>query len=189
MQKYPTNRCIVCWGSGGKADHPDALNIHEIFPASSIVLSHCRKIMPNMRYKIRRVDLSCLDTQLALTRLQKQCLPYDDPFSTTSGYWWLAYSETGALAGFAGLVPSLRWSDCGYLCRAGVLPSHRGQGLQKKLIKARIRQAKKLGMNWLVTDTYDNPPSANSLISTGFQMFNPTKPWGGQGVLYWRKKL
>jgi len=75
-----------------------------------------------MRYKIHRADLGCLDTQMALTRLQKQCLPYDKPATTTFGYWWLVHSEDGVPVAFAGLVPSQRWSDCGYLCRAGVLP-------------------------------------------------------------------
>jgi len=145
--------------------------------------------MPNMRYKIYRVDLGCLDAQLALTRLQKQCLPYDEPTSTTSGYWWLVYSEDGVPVAFAGLVPSQRWSDCGYLCRAGVLPAHRGQGIQKKLIRVRVRQARALGWNWLITDTHDNPASANNLIARGFRLFNPTKPWGADSALYWRLKL
>jgi len=142
-----------------------------------------------MRYKVTQVDLGCLDSQLALARLQKQCLPYDTPSDTTSGYWWLIYPQGDVPVGFAGLVPSLRWGDCGYLCRAGVLPSHRGQGLQKKLIQARVKQARKLGWSWLVTDTYNNPASANSLISTGFKMFGPSKPWGATGTLYWRYKL
>jgi GNAT superfamily N-acetyltransferase len=145
--------------------------------------------MSNMRYKIHRVDLGCLDAQLALTRLQKQCLPYDEPTSTTSGYWWLVHSEDGVPVAFAGLVPSQRWSDCGYLCRAGVLPAHRGQGIQKKLIRVRIRQARALGWNWLITDTHDNPASANSLIARGFRLFNPTKPWGADSALYWRLEL
>ena len=142
-----------------------------------------------MRYKIHRADLGCLDTQMALTRLQKQCLPYDKPATTTFGYWWLVHSEDGVPVAFAGLVPSQRWSDCGYLCRAGVLPTHRGQGIQKKLIRVRIRQARALGWNWLVTDTNDNPASANSLIARGFKMFDPTKPWGADKTLYWRFKL
>jgi len=91
--------------------------------------------------------------------------------------------------GFAGLVYSSRWSDCGYLVRCGVLPSHRGFGLQKKFIRVRIRQAKALGLNWLITSTYDNPASANSLISCGFKMFNPTNPWMAKHTSYWRLKL
>jgi GNAT superfamily N-acetyltransferase len=83
----------------------------------------------------------------------------------------------------------VRWIDTGYLCRAGVLSGYRGHGIQKKLIRARIRQAKALGWNWLVTDTYLNPASSNSLIATGFKLFEPSKPWGATQTLYWRKKL
>jgi GNAT superfamily N-acetyltransferase len=142
-----------------------------------------------MRYKIHRADLGCLDTQIALTRLQKQCLPHDDLTLTTSGYWWLVYSEEGIPVAFAGLIRSSRWSDCGYLCRAGVVPNCRGQGIQKRLIQVRVRQARALKWNWLVTDTYENPASANSLIAKGFKMFDPTKPWGADKTLYWRLKL
>jgi len=91
--------------------------------------------------------------------------------------------------GFAGLVCSPWWSDCGYLIRCGVVPDMRGQGLQKKFIRVRIRQAKALKMNWVITSTYDNPASANSLISCGFKMFNPTKPWMTKHTSYWRLKL
>jgi GNAT superfamily N-acetyltransferase len=76
-----------------------------------------------------------------------------------------------------------------YLCRAGVLPAHRGQGLQKRLIRARIQVAKEKGMNWLVTDTNDNPASGNSLIACGFKLFEPTVPWAANGAIYWRMKL
>jgi predicted acetyltransferase len=65
----------------------------------------------------------------------------------------------------------------------------RGQGLQKKFIRVRIRQAKALKMNWVITSTFDNPASANSLIACGFKMFNPTKPWMAKNTSYWRLKL
>jgi GNAT superfamily N-acetyltransferase len=139
--------------------------------------------------QIRKVDIRKTENTEKLYALQKYCLPYDKPFDTQNGYWWIAHNPYGIEVGFAGLVSSIRWSDCGYLCRAGVIPAARGQGLQKKLIKVRIRQAKALGWNWLVTDTYNNPASSNSLISCGFKLFEPTNPWGAKGTLYWRRKL
>jgi hypothetical protein len=50
-------------------------------------------------------------------------------------------------------------------------------------------QAKKLGWNWLITDTHDNAPSSNNLIATGFRLYNPTCPWAFKDSLYWRKRL
>jgi GNAT superfamily N-acetyltransferase len=137
---------------------------------------------------INRVDIRKAEVQDRLSVLQNICLPYDQPTDTNFGCWWVA-TKDGQDVGFAGLTRSLSWTDCGYLCRAGVVPDARGQGLQKQLIRVRIRQAKALGWNWLVTDTTDNPASANSLIATGFKIFEPTKPWGFKNTLYWRRKL
>jgi GNAT superfamily N-acetyltransferase len=138
---------------------------------------------------IRRINTKPESNRELLDDIQKACLPYDRPYDTNFGYWWTATDALGICTGFAGLVHSVRWSDAGYLCRSGVLPACRGQGIQKKLIRARIKKAKQLGMNWLVTDTRDNPASANSLISCGFKMFNPSVPWGFKDTVYWRLNL
>ena len=137
---------------------------------------------------LKRVDIRKESVQTKLSVLQNKCLPFDTPYDTNFGSWWIA-TENGVDIGFAGLVRTVSWTDCGYLCRAGVIPDARGQGLQKKLINVRVRQAKALGWKWLVTDTTDNPASANSLIATGFKLFQPTKPWGFKNTLYWRRKL
>ena len=138
--------------------------------------------------KIQRVDTRLDSVQTRLSVLQKKCLPFDKTYDTNHGYWWIA-TQDGLDCAFAGLVCSPWWSDCGYLIRCGVVPDMRGQGLQKKFIRVRIRQAKALKMNWVITSTYDNPASANSLISCGFKMFNPTKPWMAKNTSYWRLKL
>lgn len=123
-----------------------------------------------------------------LMMLQAECLPGDLPYSVDTGWWWIAKND-GFPVAFAGMVPSKQWSDTVYLCRAGVMPSAQGHGLQKRLIAARIRYARKLGYRWAITDTTDNPASANSLISAGFKMFKPSKPWGFDHTSYWRLKL
>jgi len=138
--------------------------------------------------KINRVDTRLASVRDRLSALHKKCLPYDKLYPFDSGYWWIAV-ENGVDCGFAGLVHSPWWSDCACLIRCGVIPSFRGQGLQKKFIRVRIRQAKTLKMNWLVTSTYDNPASSNSLISCGFKLFNPRNPWMCENTLYWRLKL
>jgi GNAT superfamily N-acetyltransferase len=142
-----------------------------------------------MKYKIALVDSSKPKVAELLIYLQKTCLPADKVYEVSRGFWYVAYSLNGEAIGFAGVVPSTRWSDCMYFCRAGVVYSHRGKGIQKRLIRARVRKAKSLGMNWVVTDTYDNPASANSLISTGFKMFEPSEPWGVKKTLYWKYQI
>jgi len=137
---------------------------------------------------IKRVDIRKESVQLKLSALQNKCLPFDTPYDTNFGSWWIA-TANGVDIGFAGLVRTVSWTDCGYLCRAGVVPAARGQGLQKQFIRVRLRQAKALGWRWVVTDTTDNPASANNLIATGFKLFQPTKPWSFKNTLYWRRKL
>ena len=139
--------------------------------------------------QIRQVDPSSLHVLSMLMKLQKDCLPHDYPiFPDDKTYWWVA-AEAGLPIGFACLTWSRRWSDTGYLSRAGVIRQARGKGVQKRLIKVRMAKAKRLGMNWLITDTTDNPPSANSLIACGFKMFEPSKPWANKQSLYWRKRI
>jgi GNAT superfamily N-acetyltransferase len=139
--------------------------------------------------KIRIVNTKNSEHAESLRWLQLKCLPYDEICDVSVGYWWILYSAVGDRIGFAGLVPSLSFSDCGYLCRAGIIPAFRGQGLQKKLIQARIAKAKKLKWNWLVTDTTDNMPSSNNLIAAGFRLYKPKNPWAFSSSLYWKYKV
>jgi GNAT superfamily N-acetyltransferase len=142
-----------------------------------------------MKFSIRQVDLRVPAMQTVLLYLQKKCLPADTPYDTTSGHWWVAYTETDIPIGFAGLVRSHSWYDCGYLCRAGVLEAYTGHGVQRKLIDVRERKARKLNWNWLITDTTANPASSNSLINAGFKLYEPTVPWAFKHSLYWRKNI
>jgi GNAT superfamily N-acetyltransferase len=142
-----------------------------------------------MAITIQKVDGSDQKTIAILRYLQKECLPADVMLSASQGYWWIAYTDKNIPVGFAGLTRSNSWFDCGYLCRAGVIWEYQGKGIQKRLIRVREAQARKLKWNWLISDTYQNPASANSLISCGFKLFEPTSPWAFKTSLYWRKRL
>ena len=142
-----------------------------------------------MKITIRKVDPRKAEIAATLKYLQKKCLPHDYPCDITKGHWWIAYVDNIIPVGFAGMVRSISWWDCGYLCRAGVITEYQGKGIQKRLIKVREAQAKRLGWNWIITDTRDNPPSSNNLIACGFRLYNPTQPWGYKDALYWRKKI
>lgn len=141
-----------------------------------------------MRVRICQVNPRSADTKAVLLDLQSRCLPEDEPYAPDKGYWWVAYFGSIPI-GFAGLVRSVRWFDTGYLCRAGVISECRGHGVQKKLIRVRIQKAKKLGWRWLITDTTDNPASSNSLISCGFKLFEPSRPWSFRRSLYWVRRV
>lgn len=137
---------------------------------------------------LRAVKQDDATAQALLHWLQLEILPNDTPADTTTGYWWVLEDNSRPI-GFAGLHPSMKYVGVGYLCRAGVVKDCRGKGLQKRLIRVRVNKAKALGWQWLMTDTCNNPASANSLIACGFQTFTPSKPWGPDGAIYWRKRL
>lgn len=142
---------------------------------------------PAPQFKVRRVDAR--EYRTAIMRLQRECLPADEPLDADDGYWWLAWGDDGRLAGFCSLHSSLSWGLTGYLSRCGVLLHYQGYGLQKKLIRARERLAKRMKWVWLITDTTHNPASANNLISCGFKMYTPTRPYMTEGAVYWRKRI
>jgi len=142
-----------------------------------------------MKYSVVQVDTAVPEVVHLLNWLQKNCLPADKIYPVTKGYWYVVYTHRGEAVGFGGIVPSSRWADTMYLCRAGVTRAHQGRGLQKRLLRARIRKAKALGMNWVITDTHHNPASANNLIATGFKMFEPSDPWGFKTALYWKYRI
>ena len=76
------------------------------------------------------------------------------------------------------------------MIRSGVLSKHRGQGLQKRLIKARIAMARRHGYQEIVTYVLDwNLASANSLIACGFRLYNPESKYAGSKAFYFRKNL
>jgi GNAT superfamily N-acetyltransferase len=139
-------------------------------------------------FRIKRATEMSQTTEQAIRFLQKECLPLDTVLSPKVGWWWIAYCD-GRLAGFAAMLQSSKTPEAVYLARAGTLEAFRGRGLQKKLIRERLKFAKDLGMTQAITDTTDNVASANALIATGFRMFEPDDPWGLSNTLYWRKSL
>lgn len=103
--------------------------------------------------------------------------------------WWVAL-ERDQVVGYAAARPSSRWADVVYLLRVGVARSHRGRGLQKRLLKVREAWGRRWGAVWAYTDTaFDNVASTNSLISAGYRAFIPRNPWKVPHATYWRKRL
>jgi GNAT superfamily N-acetyltransferase len=145
--------------------------------------------MDKQKFTIKKVDLRNSADVNVINYLQRKILPEDTPYKVDHGHWWIAYADCGKPIGFGGLVRSIRFSDTGYLCRAGVLDSFTGHGLQKRLIEVRLRKAKELGWNWIITDTTNNPASSNSLINCGFKLYEPSEPWSFKNSLYWKRKI
>jgi GNAT superfamily N-acetyltransferase len=116
------------------------------------------------------------------------------------GTYWAAFERTylpapserffsESVVAFGGFVPSRRFRDAVFFHCAGVAEGHRGKRLQRRLIRARIRGAKREGYSWAVTYTLtNNPASSRSLIACGFRPYWPAIAWAGNAC-YWYRKL
>lgn len=140
------------------------------------------------RYTIKEVGPAYGSVREDIDRMHKECFPENDRLPTLTGYWWIVYHE-GEPVGFAAMQPSSNWEKTGYLYRSGVLPDHRGKGLQKRLIKTREKKARELGWHTMVSDTTGTVYSANNLIKAGYLLFDPPHPWGFKNTNYWYKRL
>jgi GNAT superfamily N-acetyltransferase len=149
-----------------------------------------------VKFRIREVDATEEHYHEELTNLHD--LTFFDASIRADferGYWWLVWETDcypegqGQPIAFCGLTHALSTHGAGYLKRAGVLKPYRGQGLQRRLITVRERKARQLGLKTMLTDTTENPPSANSLIRAGYRIFEPAYRWAFQNSLYWKKSL
>lgn len=134
-----------------------------------------------MKYKVRKTN--DLTSMLALHLL---CMPYDKFSPHKDESHWIAYDETWTPVAFASAKFRKR-ENYVYFTRAGVLPCAQGQGLQKRLIKARLNWAKKIGADTAYTYTIlKNYPSMLNLIKCGFKFWLPPKEakWVGDDVHY-----
>jgi GNAT superfamily N-acetyltransferase len=155
-----------------------------------LLYSH-RSPLLQMTYRLRKADWDDGDEEVC-RELNAKCFTAGEHvpvFST--GYWWVLYNDFDPV-GFCGLeiqTDIVYGNKLGYLCRAGVREDHRGRGLQLRMIRVRERKARELGCTEMLSDTCDNPPSANSLIRAGYKMFVPTHPWALKDSLYWKRSL
>lgn len=144
--------------------------------------------MTTRRYRIIQADTTHSWVRETYTDMHRACFP-DCTDQQTVGDLWFAW-ETGGdePVAFASLWPSQRVEGGGYLARAGVLPSARGAGLQRRLIKAREKQAKLKGWHVLFSDVDPiNAHSLNNLFACGFRAFAPSDPWQGRPWVYVKK--
>jgi GNAT superfamily N-acetyltransferase len=139
-----------------------------------------------MSYKIRQEPMP-----LAVIPLDEICFPTDDRINPADSLWWIAWHGQQPVA-YAGLRLCRLEHNLGaaFLCRAGVIPGHRGRGLQKRLIRVREQAARKLAITELITYCVSyNCASINSLIACGYRTYWPATKWGGSNAIYLRKPL
>lgn len=117
--------------------------------------------------------------------LQVSIFSAEDLHAIRGVRWWLAW-DGDAPVGFGG-VKLLGGVDAGtaYLCLAGVVPEARGRGVQRELLKARLRWAKARGCTCAISFTHRlNLTSANNMIQAGMRLYQPARPWAGRDAFY-----
>lgn len=100
--------------------------------------------------------------------------------------WWVMQDVSGMIIAYCGCL--LSQGVCIFV-RAWVHSSVRGKGLQRKMIKARIKTAKETCQVAITYTTKDNIASINNLIKEGFLIYIPQEKYSGTEVLYWRRQL
>lgn len=132
---------------------------------------------------INKYGLSNEDKEI-LEELEKQVFGQDLIYPKNNHtYWWIAYYDDIPI-GYAGLDHHAT-SNTAYFCRLGILKEYRRLGIGTKMIQARKRMAKKLGVKYAKTDCVaNNPCIINLLFKNGFRAYNPSKPWALPSSIY-----
>ena len=108
-----------------------------------------------------------------ITRLNDACFKDRTPLvgdELTQSVWWVLRDGTTPVA-FGG-IRDLK-DGRGYLSRAGVLPEHKGHGLQRRLINVRVAWARRRGLKRVYTHVWaGNLGSMRSLIRCGFMPYH-----------------
>ncbi|MBK6920583.1 MAG: hypothetical protein IPH07_24495 [Deltaproteobacteria bacterium] len=138
--------------------------------------------------------------------MQRVCLPADDSADPRRGEWLVGRTPKGTPVCFSGGYTYRSSGEAAFIVsRQGVIPSHRGLRLQKRLLQLTCRRAAELGLPevWSYT-SLANVASANSFIAAGFRLWvpahwhdhddaadsapHPTATAAPTQFLYWRKQ-
>lgn len=142
-------------------------------------------------HRVRRLPKRLRASDVALLEdLDHRCFPDEAPYEKVGPNltWWVVWNDKDKPVGFAG---SMLWTpdNAVFLCRAGVVPRARGRGLQRRLIRARLKHAREIKASGAMTYTStDNIASMTNLIRCGFLPWVPGYAWVGKEVLYWWRK-
>jgi GNAT superfamily N-acetyltransferase len=129
-----------------------------------------------------RLQLKPSHDQALNRALFRQAFPVDHWVGDHHAFWVLWDGPTPA--GFCSAVHLVR-DNTVFLSSAGVFAPYQGRGLQRRLIQARLRWARRLGATTAVTYVrHSNPVSLVNLLRTGFQIYSPQVNWAGRDVWY-----
>lgn len=123
-----------------------------------------------------------------IKQLHKEIFPYDTCDVLDTDIFWIVINQNNKAVGFCTVRPL----ECGiaYFNWAGLLSEATGQGLHRRMIRAREKWCRKENFETIVTyTTTDNIPSAKNLIRCKYDLFTPEYDWAGEELLYFRKNI
>lgn len=139
-----------------------------------------------MKYRIRRArSQNDWDTMKRMEREYFTAWTAPPQWDRPNSHWWVVVTDSGKIVGYAG--GHLDGDRMFYLSSSAISTEHQGRGLQKRLIRVRLQQAKRLGALGCYTCTYKNPASNNSLIACGFKSVLPNWYYCSDDSHYWRR--
>lgn len=108
----------------------------------------------------------------------------EEEFPGFDDAWWLV-RDAGKVVGFCS-ARYLADERIVFISSAGLAPSARGHGLQRRMIETRIRWAESKNARQVLTYTMlKNYPSMINLLRCGFKFYDPPYPWAGGDVHYY----
>lgn len=125
----------------------------------------------------------------AIEAADRVCFPFDKQYMFTweKNATWVAH-EKDELVGYLSAHPLKHgiW----FFSRVGVMPSHRGQGLQRKLMACMEKHGRREGWREIVTYTVGrNGFSTANILAAGYRTYEPRKSYVGFQVVHMKKRL
>jgi len=130
--------------------------------------------------------------------LDRICFPIDAPPAIAGAEWIIGWDGGTPAAYCAWKTVEHDGVPVGFHYRGGVLPDHRGHGLQRRMLRLREDRMREHGLTAAVTYTdADGAASMRSLIAEGYRPYVPTPTTilsglgrlGRVGFVHWRKSL
>lgn len=131
-------------------------------------------------------------------RLDAACFPLDAPPVFKGAHWFIGRDGAEAVAHCAWKAVDHDGETVGFHYRGGVMPDHRGRGLQRWMLRLREGAMRRDGIARAVTYTdADAAASMRNLIAEGYRPYAPTPTTtlsgvgrlGRVGFVHWEKKL
>ncbi len=105
------------------------------------------------------------------------CMPGDS--FDLAGQLWVVWDDKGTPVAFCA-ARKLKNEPGVFFNRSGVLPCANGNGLQRRMIHARLRWCKEIGAEYALTYTlHNNHASIVNLLKCGFKFDTPAWKWAG----------